>query len=323
MLSSATAVIDASIVFGADRWLRKTHHDPTSAYYGKYWPQDDKRLFREFLHNLVLYDSVVLTHGRRYLMNDIQGLFYDINNAVDFELIRPQVVDLESTFEPILEGACRLIKDAYANGVQERSVLASVPVPETYRTGKHHDYEAASQAASAMGLDEDLVPLLLFTFRGLCYAGYANSLIRTGDAAAVYLAAPGRMLALSRVLNHKDVQRIEYPRRGFNSLVDLLNLPSSGYDFTFLESLSPYDTSPLAMLIEKERHLEPREVLNHTLQLRKSPEARELRSEWTQRISGPSPSSAIGRTYTKTNEDVTVEEDLIQEVIIYASSREE
>jgi hypothetical protein len=324
VISPATAVIDASIVFGALRCLHKTHHDPTSPYYGKRRLHEDERLFREFLHNLVLYDSIIFTHGpsHDYDVEDILELFRKINNAVDFELLRDQVIDSQSIVAPILEGTCQVIMDSYA--FHRRSDLTSVPVPQTYRTAKHHDYEAVSEIASTMGLDEDLIPLLLFTFRGLCYAGYANQLARNGDAAAVYLAAPGRMLALSRVLNHTDLQRMEYPRSGFNSLVNLLNLPSSGYDFTVLESLSPYDTSPLAEFIGKERQLEPTEVLNRILQLRESSEARVLRSEWAQRIFDTSQSSAIGRTYAQTVENVTVEGNLIQVQgqLIYASGRE-
>jgi hypothetical protein len=314
MPSSPTAVIDASIVFAADRWLRKTHRDPTSEYYGKYRPGEDKYLFREFLHDLVLYDSIILTHGSGYdEIDDIFALFDQINNDIEFELLTTHIVNLESQIEPILEGTCQLIKAAYANDVHERSALISVPVPQTYRTAKHHDYETASQIASTMDLDRDLIPLLLFTFRGLCYAGYANQLARSEDGAAVYLAAPGRMLALSRVLNHKDIQRMEYPRRGFNSLVDLLNLPSSGLDFTSLESLSPYDTSSLAAFIEEEgEQPEPREVLNRILRLRESSEARSLRLEWTQRILDTSQLSAIGRTYAQTAENVKVGRDLIQ-----------
>ena len=51
-MNDATAIIDASIVYGAQRWLRGVHQQRDWPYRHQYRAADDQRLFLEFLHCL-------------------------------------------------------------------------------------------------------------------------------------------------------------------------------------------------------------------------------------------------------------------------------
>jgi hypothetical protein len=59
-MSSVIALSDAAIFYGARRYYDGVHHDPPWPHREEYKEEDDRRLFLEFLHNLCLYDKIVM-----------------------------------------------------------------------------------------------------------------------------------------------------------------------------------------------------------------------------------------------------------------------
>ena len=79
LASSTIAVLDAAIAYGASRWYSGLHQDPAWEFRSRYKAADDKLLFYEFLHDILLYDSILPDRssvGAR-IGNEILELFHE------------------------------------------------------------------------------------------------------------------------------------------------------------------------------------------------------------------------------------------------------
>ena len=99
-------------------------------------------------------------------------------------------------------------------------------MPWAYYAKSHHDLGLFSGRVS-----QELLSFTLFAYRGLVYAAYARSLSRTSVVPIVYVAAAGRLAALEPLINSRDLGQLDFPRREYLSLIDLLDLPDGGFRF--------------------------------------------------------------------------------------------
>src|SRR5260370_37380262 len=236
-LSSAIAIIDASTIYGASRWYRSVHSDKTWRYSGQYKAAEDKLLFEEFLHDLLLYDSIILDNSSvDVVSNELVELIEIINRSnVGGELVSMRSVAPDFTIEAVVDHVCKLLADADRDS-DAKLILLSTPVPWYYRVPGHHDRAAFDYGARRWDLDEALIPAAIFLYRGLCYSGYANSYSKEHQVPSVYLASPGRLKAMQPIVSADVMKLLEYPKRAYADLVDLLGLPSGGYDFSHLRA---------------------------------------------------------------------------------------
>lgn len=292
-----SAVIDAATVYGASRWERSARTQSVEGYYPGRAPDVDRQLFLEFLHDILLYDSIVLDDSSVGTIGaEIKELFVKINSRVGFDLLTfKPLTDLKSTdLQRVIRAVCRLVATVAGDAVHRRRILA-LPLPWYYRSSKHHEWADFLKAASECGLSEDLLPFSIFAYRGVAYAGFTHCLARRERRPIAYVASPGRMAALASILKGEDVQQYDFMRTGYGELLSLLNLPKLGFDFTWMASLPPQELSPLTFLVAE---MKPREAIKFVLDLRNSPEARSLRQLWAERLWPTYPNSrsaAIGQ----------------------------
>jgi hypothetical protein len=317
--TNATAVIDAAIVYGASRWLRGIHKNPSYEWEKSYKASDDKLLFLEFLHDLLLYDKIAMdsSSASRAIPNELLELFAKVNAHANTELLcrRGLAPYDKSEINAIAEATCHLIS-GITGDPQKRLEVLQARVPWAYKSPIHHEYEMMASIVADQSLGSELVPFALFSFRGLCYSGFANYQASTTDTPMVYVASPGRISALKQIISAPDLKRFEFARRSYRDLVGLLRIPEYGYNFSHLNSLDQSQVSQLAFAVSGKS---PREALKFAIQLRASEEARLLRQRWAERIWATTKSSALGTNHPgeQNMENISAGGDVIQ--IYYAS----
>lgn len=300
--ADSLALADASTVHGAGRHLFKYHDNPTWGYAAQYNASEDRYLYFEFLHNILLYDQIFMDNGctRRdespyseVVYEEIESMVAAVNGAAGECILRREAIAPDVPFLNVLDTVCRALKSGCASHHQ-RKVISSIRIPWYYATEEHIDYRACARAAERCGLDMQLVPLALYVYRGICYSGWANGYKNINGVPTAYLASPGRLRALEPILSKAAMSQLEYPHSAYSDLVSLLDLPPSGYDFSTLQ-LEPAHTSQLALALQTS---EPREALNFTLKLRQSEKGRRIREAWRSRIWAATHSCAVGATTT-------------------------
>jgi cold shock CspA family protein len=121
-----------------------------------------------------------------------------------------------------------------------------------------------------------------FLFRGLRYAGHANSLWKNENRAAVYSASPGRVGAIAAFLNEPSVANIPFLQTTYLDLIEGLSLPKTGYNWDFLpERMRPISDQTLSEMLVS---LEPRKALEKVLAIRESSEGKRIREIWASRL---------------------------------------
>lgn len=317
--SEATAVIDAAIVYGASRWLREIHKNPSSEWDHTYKRRDDELLFLEFLHDLVLYDKIVMDSSSvsRAIPNELLEVFAKVNASANLELLsRSDLAPYHADeIDSIAAATCRLISGATEDEPKRRAVL-NTRIPWAYKSSAHHDFEMMTSVVKELDMELEFVPFALFAYRGLCYSGFANYQASKNDAPVAYVASPGRIAALKHLVSAPELRKLEFARRAYRDLVELLRIPASGYNFSHLQSLDPSQVSQLALAVSGKS---PREALQTALRLRKSAEAQQLRVRWADRIWGTAKSAALGINHPgdQSMENISAGGDVIQ--IYYAS----
>lgn len=309
------AVLDASLAYGASRWYRGIHQDQQWAT--KYKAADDKLLFYEFLHDLVLYDKIILDRSSvgEKLSTEILELFTKINTRT-----RETVLDASrniapiTTLAPVVDAISKLLADLDQTS-QNKTTLRDIPVPWAYSSETHVDRKAFIKAFEEWGVNADLLPLAVFLYRGICYAGFANNYSVAHSTPTIYLASPGRMKALTPVLSAGEIKKLQYPKHAYADLVSLLKLPTNGYSFTQFPSLPSHYLSQLAQQIHDRN---PREALDYVIRMRMSAEAADLRRQWGERVWEHSKSAAIGPVYSQTVSGATITGDLT--MVIHAAA---
>lgn len=318
-MSGATALIDAAVFYGAERILSGRHDDPSWPYRDAYRRADDERLFRELLHQLVLYESLYLDQSSlsegisreevfalAERINGDSNLYSGLGTLRIFQAVLPvDPCDVQKSF-------CRYLAARLERSADLGKTLLRVPVPWAYRGGSHHDRGSVLSNLSGSGVGEAFLPFALFAWRGLMYGAIAHAEKRSGNGLAAYVAAPGRISALREILSTADMERFEFPREAWRALADELpTLPKRGYDFSYLHSLPAVDTSPLSQLLEGAA---PNEALKFVLDWRDNRPGRELRSEW-QELLGASDPTIVGSTNVQIAKHISVAGDFKQVII--------
>jgi len=303
--SDVVAVMDVATIYGASRWLRGAHKDP-------YWPQieqysahDDQQAFNDLMHDLVLYDKIILCYSRTC---QSMQLCQQINGSVGFALIEERDTTLLGPQLEVMSAIAGLL--AGLTDEQQKAVRA-MPVPYLYRSGSHVDTQDMTEVAGRHHLEPHLVPSALFLYRGVCYAGIANSMARNEKRSVAYVASPGRITAMAAVMTKKDVARYEYPRKAYADLVSRLGLPDDGYDFGFLDS---FPASSLSSLSRALSETDPRTGLTSVLGWRRSEAAHDLRAEWASRVFDYRTSVAVGTGLTQNIVNSHITGDVHQQI---------
>ena len=291
--TGATAVIDASTVYGAGRWYFGDHQNPKWQYASEFRAAEDKLLFEDLLHNLLLYDKILLDNTCNTvaeLRDELVRVIDVVNDRAGFPHIEQMpIAPKNGALSEVVDQVCRILAS------KDESVVSSAylpPIPWYYKTHSHHDFPAFAASAEKFGLSAELLPLALFIYRGLCYSGYANHFRKKHHVPVAYLASPGRLRALQPILSKEVMKKIEYPHSAYADLVNSLDLPQNGYDFSDL-LLEPSHLSSLAMLMA-DRH--PEESLKLVYELRETTEGRAIRKTWASRIWASSASCAVSAT---------------------------
>jgi hypothetical protein len=309
MATSTIAVLDAAIAYGASRWYRGLHQNAAWEFKHQYKASDDKLLFYEFLHDILLYDSILLDRSSvgRHISTEILELFTKINTRIRLPILDPSrsIAPIKS-LAPVIEVLSRLVSEL--GSIPETSAkIRNTPVPWAYSSDTHTDRPAFIKAFGELNVDLALLPFAIFLYRGICYAGFANNYSSEKSTPTVYLASPGRIRALAPVLSTEELKRIQYPKLAYADLVGHLKLPSKGYSFSQFPSLPPHYLSDLALQIQDKG---PREALDYVLRIRQSDEAATLRKSWADRVWEHSKSAAIGSGHSQTISNSTITGDV-------------
>jgi hypothetical protein len=131
----------------------------------------------------------------------------------------------------------------------------------------------------------------MFAYRGTCYAASARGLAAVSTDPIVYLASPGRLQALQELLPTTDRNLFEYPVSGYLNLLQVLQLPPSGYDFSFLTSMPPRIVSHVNFEI---RARSPQGALGWIAEQRRRPERHAMVELWRQKLLGAPMSAMVG-----------------------------
>jgi hypothetical protein len=309
MSAGSVAVIDASIVYGAIRSLRYGDSRADTSRLSGAQQLDDKALFFEFLHDLLLYDRILLDSSSIVRIGaDLKLLIARVNKRAEEVLFSTRTLATTTAMPAVVSAVCRQLRDcAHYHGD-----LTRIPIPWAYRDSSHHDFDVISKAAMHVGLDVTLVPLAVFAYRGLCYAGYSHNMVKRLGVASTYVAAPGRIQAMRPILDSTEIRRVEYPKRGYHDLIDMLKLPATGYDFSFVGSLPSHEMSSLTQAFYDSP---AEEVFEEVLSMRRSERGRGIRNSWRERIWVRSKSLAAGASYTQNISNSEIGGDVYQVII--------
>lgn len=312
MSAPSTGVIDASLVYGASRILRGVHKNPSGEYRGEHTEFDDQQLFVEFLHDILLYDRIVMdSSSMARIGQEISDITRRVNHCAGTQVLSTRNIATitSAALNQVAACVCGVIKDGVRSGMMTPDSLHEVPIPWAYQAPSHQDHTMVATTATAAQLDMRLIPYITFVYRGLCYAGFANNLAMQTEGSAAYIAAPGRVYALRRLISADDLRKLEYPKRGYRDLMHLLHLPTNGYDFTSLSFLPIQEVSSFALSL---RDCTPLQALDNALGLRQSTQGSNLRKAWKDRLWARARSVVVGPSYTQTISNSTIGGDVYQ-----------
>ncbi|MDB4614303.1 hypothetical protein OAH18_01305 [bacterium] len=330
MKQGVAALSDAAILYGAQRYFDGVHEDAHSPLRHQFRKEDDRTLFIEFLNNLYLYDRIVLDNRpleSRELKqhNELRTFLRKINSEAGSEIFvgqsfdeeqvnsgRPTATDLPISIQKHI---CRLVA-SYVNA-GHTSEIEAVTVPWTYHQSFHRDHPAISLAIRDLGIDKQWVPFTLFVWRAIWYGAIAHFESKKNHRPFAYVAAPRRIEALQAVLDAKTLATFQFPRDAVRAIAfDLPGMPQQGYDFSYLDFVSPFE---LTSLSSKVNDASPLEALRITLGHRASGDARKDREDWANIISSGCSTCSIGTTFVQIMRDVTVHGNATQSVRIRAA----
>ena len=318
-------LIDAAIVYGAERILTGRHDDEKWKFRVDYKREDDERLFREFLHQLVLCDALYLDASSlgEEISTEIFSLGERINDGRKLDdrqgILRVFRADMEmnATPESVQSHFCEYFARRLDRDEPLAGRIRTVPVPWAYKQEGHHDRSSIRYHLTQYGPSDAFVDtflaFVLFAWRGLMYGAIAQSERQNGNDLSAYVAAPGRMSALREILDAADVGHFQFPREAWLALLkELPTLPKRGSSFSFLRSLPAVDTSPLAPLLTS---LKPIDALDYVLRWRNSVDAMQLRAEWHELLDAGRDTSIVGSTNIQIAKNLTIHGDFNQMIV--------
>jgi hypothetical protein len=301
-MDAATAVIDASVMYGAARYLRDDY--ATSPW--SYRKGNDRSLFLEFLHDLLLYEQIIMDDSSVTVIGaEIYELVATVNSRVGKQLLElKELTKIDAWDLYSIKNAVGRLVAAYP----DNAILSSIQVPWAYQEQSHVDYDAFARLAAEHGFPATLVPFAIFVFRGFCYAGFANGLSSDSPHSVTYLAAPGRLSALERVASSEFITTVRHAREAYADLLSWLPLPSAGYRFeTFFPSFMQQEVSALARAV---LHKSAVEALDIVLTMRATKEADQIRKEWNSRLWNFDGSAVVGPAMSQSIRDSNITGDV-------------
>jgi len=326
-----TALSDAAIVYGAQRYFDGVHDDVAWPYRDQYRKEDDRALFLEFLHNLYLYDRIVLDDRpidarERAGYGQLRKFLDAVNRDADEEVFAHQTLDAAYLYASEQAKAGRSSADGVPTSVQasvcglvaehlsrgRAAELRSVAVPWAYHQPRHQDHAAIGSALRELAVDTSWLPFTLFVWRAIWYGALARYQTRSRHQPFAYVAAPRRIQALRAVLDAKDLARYEFPRQAVRTLsLELPDVPEMGYDFGDLDFVSPFETTALSARLAA---LPPAQALRMTLAERRSTHARKVRGDWADLLSTNATTCVVGTTVIQMMRDMNVQGNVTQSV---------
>jgi hypothetical protein len=330
---NVTALSDGAILYGAQRYFDGVHDDGTWPFRHQYRKEDDRALFLEFLNNLYLYDRIVLDNRpieprESAAYGELERFLSTVNSQAGAEIFARESLDLEYADEQAKAGrsgaddvptsvqrrVCALIASYVKNG--RTAGMQAVSIPWAYHQSFHQDHPAITSALRDLGVDERWVPFTLFVWRAIWYGAIAHFQAKTRHHAFAYVAAPRRIQALQAVFDAKTLAAFQFPREAVRAIsFDLPDISPTGYDFGYLDFMSPFEVTALSAEIG---NAPPTEALRMVLAHRRSPGARKSRSDWADLISNGSSTCVIGTTVVQIMRDMTVHGHATQSVRLRA-----
>lgn len=315
----AEALIDAAILYGSQRYFDGLHRTAGWKFSGSYREDDDRLLFLELLHHLLVYDCIVMDNSSaeqeaasdliRFvdMLNAMQG-----REAVSFRNIGTGAVDSD----PSKHYFCVLLKEIIRSTPIIAEDLGKVKVPWAYHDPLHHDRGYFKAKFDQLKLPEHLISFAIFVWRALTYGEIALHKVKNSEIQMSYVAAPGRLAALKSVLDHRDMKRYQLSRDLLREVRwGLPGFPSGGFDFTHLHSLPFFATSPLSAQLFNS---EPSEALRRVCSIHSSSEALKLRQDWRDILFNSSNYAAVGGVNIMIMRDVQASGPITQNQFIRA-----
>ena len=276
--NSLTAIIDAATIFGAERYVNNYEKYNNKSYSVTYSFYEDRRLFNEFLHNIVMYDKIIYNcNSIEFLESGMENFIDEISNYAKHQIVNAEVILVlpEDDMSGIIHSICEIVKTTnYKNVVKSMKNK----IPWYYSSKKHIDYRLVAKTTKSLKLSDSLIPYILFVYRGMCYLAMANSNKKKNEKKTAYIASPNRIEALTHVIHGDDLKNYKSKREKYSELINHLPLPENGYNFSILKNTLPFEnTSKLAMSVS---NMHPKTALRHVLDLRKSEKVKNIKSKW-------------------------------------------
>lgn len=315
-MSGACALIDAAVAYGAERFVSGVHDDSSWPHRASYRKQDDEKLFLEFLHYLVLFDQLLLDQSSGCISNELTSLADRLGRE---GLLKERPLEVESSFAPehnpnrVRTQFCAFLAALVSSDENAKKKISTVKVPWSYYQNNHHDRCSLTKTAFDVGLSADLIPFALFSWRGIVYGGIAHYAAKERRTPFSYVAAPGRIAALRAILSPDDIERYEWPREAWRSLLsEMPSLPERGYDFSFLRTLPAIDVSPLSEIALEST---PQDALDFVCDWRQKRTASALREDWAGILFSMSESNLVGTTNIQIVKNSTIHGNLGQTIV--------
>jgi hypothetical protein len=281
--ATTTGILDSSLIYGAARILRRVHADALYKYRDQFKKEDDQALFNEFMHLLLLYEKIILDDSSVDEIGDeIKEIIRTVNEGISEPIIETQKIGSQGDAAVVARAICRLI-----NRMPHKHRLLNIRVPWAYTRGSHVDWSLFEDISP-----DALRPVALFAYRGLCYASFANRLSTSLGKRVVYVAAAGRLAALEPLLDVRDLQRFDFPRREYHDLIDQLELPNEGVDFSFLEH--SFEGFEITRLAQQLAGMPPHDALSFVVGMRDYPAVQHIREQWHRRLRALGKPIAVG-----------------------------
>lgn len=216
------ALVDAATAPGAGRFFTAGNGDLSY----------DRVLFTDFLRQVLLYENLAVVSSRTNNHRDIDELGELLNQSVgaEFMTLHPPDSDGDDLLgfeDDVMVRLCLLIRERESDGLEAR--VKGLHIPAIYKADVHQDGDRIKRAARQTGMNRRLIPFALWCFRGLLYADVGARLSDRRQGPTVYVASPGRLSALQKILPHDSQDA--YVAAAYADLLDLLRLPEHGYRF--------------------------------------------------------------------------------------------
>jgi hypothetical protein len=303
MALTGHGLVDAATAHAAGRYFDSytatTHREPNGERAGY-----DRLLFVDLLHQLLLYEQLTVVSSRDNNHRDVDNILAILNERAGKEVLLLALPDWDGEYKTehenlLIENVCRLIRGLATDSFSAE--IKRLHIPGLYNGPVHEDYGRFSSAATRVGLDRELIPFGLYCFRGICYAGMGRSISSQTGRPTIYTAAPGRLTALEKILSAEALRQFRFPGQEYADLLKILNLPTSGYDFTFVDM----PVSQLSQVAAIAQSKAPGEALEWIAGQRERDEGVRLRLEWSAKLATSGAATGLAEIRTSDNARAT------------------